>query len=385
MLYRLLTALGLFAAAVPAAAEPVQLSSEAIQTTLAGSLVEMNTPAGTTIPVRFGNNGLVSGEAGVLAPVLGAQRDRGRWWVEGDRLCMKWFRWFEAERRCVTLHMDGEHLYWRGEDRSGTARIVERAPVVVASAPKPDASAEQVPAQRKPTADKPAQEEPAQVVTAEVEKVAITSVEPAPAPAAPATVETAQQPERAPAKDRAAKLALRFAAASLGGMTFAPWARETDKPQHLLAAPEREAIDAKAKVPERAPIGAQAAPRPDANVAEPKVVASKIDTSKSSTAAAQRPVRKAPEIATTHASSTLIQASFRVAHVDADDRLNVRNGPAIYYPSVGELPPEGRGVKIVGPCRLDWCPIRHGKMTGWVNRYFLAEDGAGPATAAVTR
>ncbi len=381
MLCRLLTALGLFAAAAPAAADPVQLSSEVIRTTLAGAMIEMDTPAHTIIPVRFGKNGLVSGEAGVLAPMLGAKRDRGRWWVENDKLCMKWFRWFEAETRCVTLTMDGERLFWRGEDRTGTARIAEHAPTVVASQPEPDASAvPAAPAPKGQTQDKPALQEAAPVVTAEVETVKIASVESPPAQAVPAAPETALQPRPAPAKDRAAKLALRFAAASLGGIDFAPWAREPDKPQHLLAAPEREVIDARATTPERAPVGAQAAPGPDAKVAEPKAA-----PSKPATAVAQRPARKAPTFATTHASSTLILASFRVARVEADDMLNVRSGPAESYPTVGELLPEDRGVKIVGPCRADWCPIRHGKMTGWVNRHFLTEDSTGSTTAAVSR
>jgi hypothetical protein len=33
-----------------------------------------------------------------------------------------------------------------------------------------------------------------------------------------------------------------------------------------------------------------------------------------------------------------------------------------------------RGVQIVGACREEWCPVRHGRLKGWVNRYYLAED-----------
>jgi hypothetical protein len=33
-------------------------------------------------------------------------------------------------------------------------------------------------------------------------------------------------------------------------------------------------------------------------------------------------------------------------------------------------------VQIVGPCRDLWCPIRHGRLKGWVNRYYLAADVA---------
>jgi uncharacterized protein YraI len=81
----------------------------------------------------------------------------------------------------------------------------------------------------------------------------------------------------------------------------------------------------------------------------------------------------------------MVLASFRVARVDADDMLNVRSGPAIFYPSVGSLLPEERGVKVVGPCRADWCPIRHGRIAGWVNRNFLTEETTSPGTAAISR
>jgi hypothetical protein len=148
-------------------------------------------------------------------------------------------------------------------------------------------------------------------------------------------------------------------------MGFAPPARAPDEPHHLLAAPEREAIGTEPKA-EQPPAAAQAAPIP-----EPKAT----------TAREPSPLRREPQTASAYASSTMILASFRVARVDDDDMLNVRSGPAEFYPPVGGLPPQGRGVRIVGPCREDWCPIRHGKMTGWVNRHFLAEETAGPATA----
>jgi len=383
MVYRLLTTLGLLAAAAPAAAEQVQLSSEAIRTTFSGSLVNMNTPAGTVIPVRFGTDGLVSGEAGVLGPVLGAQRDRGRWWAERDQLCMKWFRWFEAEKRCVTVHMEGELLYWRGEDRSGTATIVERQEIVVATARKPAS---------KPPVEEPApratpvraalmQAAPAQAAPAHAENAAVTTLADT-APTSPA-VEALQQPHTTRHNDRAERLALRFAAASLGPMSFAAPLREPGKLQHLLDAPERAAIGAKA-AEEQATVAAQAAPAPQGKVTLPQVDAAKIDGA--AIARAQDPSRKPRDAAArAYASSTMVLASFRVAGVDADDMLNVRSGPAIFYPSVGSLLPEERGVKVVGPCRADWCPIKRGRIAGWVNRNFLTEEATSPGTAAVTR
>ncbi len=74
-------------------------------------------------------------------------------------------------------------------------------------------------------------------------------------------------------------------------------------------------------------------------------------------------------------------ASFRVSRVVEGDMLNVRAGPSEYHDQVGAIPARGRGVQIVGACRELWCPIRHGSLKGWVNRYYLAED-AGQATSS---
>ena len=69
-----------------------------------------------------------------------------------------------------------------------------------------------------------------------------------------------------------------------------------------------------------------------------------------------------------------MQVSFRVSGVIDGDTLNVRSGPSEYHPAVGRIPASGRGVHIVGTCRDTWCPIKHGQLKGWVNRYYLAED-----------
>ena len=87
------------------------------------------------------------------------------------------------------------------------------------------------------------------------------------------------------------------------------------------------------------------------------------------------------------AAPKVAMPSFRVVRVEEDDVLNVRSGPSEYYTPVGRIPPEGRGVRIVGQCVAFWCPIRHGRVSGWVNRYYLAEEdmrsAGGPGTAPV--
>ena len=98
----LLVFVGLTVMMSSAWADRLPLTGEALRQELVGSLLEIDTPlAGVVIPVRVSADGLVSGEAGPLASTLGAAHDRGRWWINNDRLCVKWFRWFEA---ADTLH-----------------------------------------------------------------------------------------------------------------------------------------------------------------------------------------------------------------------------------------------------------------------------------------
>jgi hypothetical protein len=338
MLLRLATVISCLAAATSVAAEPTELTSQAIRATFSGSLINLDTPAGTIIPVRFGKDGLVSGEAGVLASVLGAARDRGRLWAANDKLCVKWFRWFEAETRCVSVRQDGTRIYWHGpKDRSGTGTIAEPAPVVAAPLPAPAVTAQ--PAQ-------PADTTP---------RIEIANAQDA---------ESAGKLGEAPT--------IRFAAAGLGAMSLLP--PLASEPSHVLDGSVRSVVEAApaAEASEDKSSPQQTTTTPEA----PEVQDSAAQPS-------SEPARKAPAIATAYASSsTVVLASFRVAGVAQNDMLNVRSGPSEDYAPVGGLPPEVRGVKIVGPCQQDWCPIRHGRVTGWVNRYFLAEETSGPAPAA---
>ena len=87
---------------------------------------------------------------------------------------------------------------------------------------------------------------------------------------------------------------------------------------------------------------------------------------------------KAPKqtaaIEPSRASSTRPAQSFKVWGVAANDVLNVRNGPSADYMATGAIPPDALGVRIVGECVAEWCPISHRGMRGWVNSFFLIED-----------
>src|SRR5262245_6148056 len=91
---------------------------------VAGKTVHLDTPFGVAIPITYHANGLMSGKAGILEYFLGAQVDRGRWWVSDGKLCQKWFKWLDAQPSCMRLKQDGNKIIWRRDDGlSGTATI----------------------------------------------------------------------------------------------------------------------------------------------------------------------------------------------------------------------------------------------------------------------
>jgi hypothetical protein len=110
-------------------AEPVVLSDETLKQAVAGKTVQLDTPLGVAIPITYHGNGLMSGKAGVLEYFLGAETDRGRWWVADGRLCQKWFKWLDAQPSCMRLKQDGSKIFWKRDDGvSGTATIATGLP-----------------------------------------------------------------------------------------------------------------------------------------------------------------------------------------------------------------------------------------------------------------
>jgi hypothetical protein len=107
-----------------AQAEPVPLGDDTLKPTLAGKTVRLDTPLGVSIPITYHGNGLMSGKAGVLEYFLGAEQDRGRWWVADGKLCQKWFKWLDAQPSCMRLKQAGNRIFWQRDDgMSGTATI----------------------------------------------------------------------------------------------------------------------------------------------------------------------------------------------------------------------------------------------------------------------
>jgi hypothetical protein len=112
-----------------AGAEPVTLDDATLKGALSGKTVYLDTPLGIGIPVTYHGNGLMSGKAGLLEYILGAQSDRGRWWVAEGKLCQRWFKWLDAQPSCMRLRRDGNRIFWRRDDGlSGTATIASALP-----------------------------------------------------------------------------------------------------------------------------------------------------------------------------------------------------------------------------------------------------------------
>lgn len=380
--------LGFLSAATGACADPVPLTADDLRG-LAGSLVEIDTPLGTKLPIRFGKDGLVSAEAGELAPLLGSKKDRGRWWVDGDKLCSKWFRWFDAKPRCITVAQDGTRLHWRQDDGdTGTATLVE------APAPKEDPAAKRaaiVVADAEPAAKTPAAKSPAPVALRTPDPVA---VQPTPVPeavpeAAPIAVAEAAAP-KPPLDDntmmRFGGAGLLEASARVG--SDGPANAQGVEPAALAPAAAQppgvaRVDDALSPLRREARSAAKPAPAPAASATAvlPPPVAKAPRVASADVAKAEAVRAAVPKVRAAHPPAMAPQPLYRVSGVHRSDVLNVRRGPAETHATIASIPSTGRGIAITGRCEKDWCPIRYGRVRGWVNSFYLVAEGSGGASS----
>lgn len=102
------------------------LSGDEIRRLVTGKRIYLATPLGGEIPLYYAPDGTVdgSGEAVGLGRWL-KPTDRGRWSVDGNRLCQQWQTWYNGERMCFTLTSAGEgRVRWvRDNGESGVARL----------------------------------------------------------------------------------------------------------------------------------------------------------------------------------------------------------------------------------------------------------------------
>lgn len=110
----------------PLAALASPMSGEDIRREIAGRNIYLATPFGGEFPLNYRPGGRVDGDGEALG--LGrwlAPRDTGRWWVDGDRLCQRFQRWYDGATSCFRLTRTGPSaLRWvRDNGQTGTARI----------------------------------------------------------------------------------------------------------------------------------------------------------------------------------------------------------------------------------------------------------------------
>lgn len=115
------------AAAKAGATELQPLSGDLLRDTVAGKTVLLHTRVGD-IPITYRANGTMIGRAGDLVAYTGQERDRGRWWVQDDKLCQQWETWLEGRAYCATIRQDGPTVHWvRNDGQRGKATIVQPA------------------------------------------------------------------------------------------------------------------------------------------------------------------------------------------------------------------------------------------------------------------
>ena len=358
MVLKPLISIGSMFLVTAASAEVMRLSGDTIKSTMTGATLELDTPLGTTIPMRFTSDGLVSGEAtGTVATFLGGERDRGRWWVDNHQLCVKWFKWFDAQPQCLVLRQQGSRIFWQAQDgKNGSATIAEQKP---AEQPVQQVAARDVAPEPKPVVIAP--KKPPVVAAA-------AALPAAPVPAAkPVSVERPAPVERKRVFELAALPAVPPPRSEVENVESDAAAAPVVPvvPEPVASAPPE--VEAPAAVPRSEPPQVV-----KADVALPKrPVQRTLTSSFSSAGRTETPAATPSRSASPYAAE---RRTFRVARVDPDDVLNIRNGPSEYSVPVGSIVPRGRGIKIVGRCRGSWCPIQHGRVNGWVNAYYLAPE-----------
>lgn len=100
-----------------------QMDSGGLRKAVAGKTVQLATPLGG-LPINYRTDGTMSGRAGALAWYTGSERDRGRWWIVGDKLCQRWNSWLGGKSYCFRLRQQGATVHWtRNDGVNGVATI----------------------------------------------------------------------------------------------------------------------------------------------------------------------------------------------------------------------------------------------------------------------
>lgn len=129
------------------AADTIPLSGTVLSKLVGGRTVLIDTPLGTQLPIEYHADGTLSGRAGQLSFYLGSERDTGRWWIKGDKVCQKWKRWFDGDVTCLRIRHRGRHVFWQSDDgKSGTGLLSGPPPEELVAAARSPAAKGSAPA-----------------------------------------------------------------------------------------------------------------------------------------------------------------------------------------------------------------------------------------------
>ncbi len=112
--------------AFPALASSERYSSDEIRSGIIGRQIFLQTPFGGEFPLNYRLSGGVDGSGEALG--LGRfvkPNDKGRWWIDSDRLCQKFRNWYDGKPMCFELYhvKDGQLKWIRNDGETGLARI----------------------------------------------------------------------------------------------------------------------------------------------------------------------------------------------------------------------------------------------------------------------
>lgn len=122
----LAAAVTIAAAAAVQAGNPGHMIGPELRKAVAGKTVYLKT-SGIVLPIAYRPNGTMSGQLQAFAAAFSGDRpvtDKGKWWIDGNRLCQRWSQWLDGRSYCYKLTRDGQTVRWqRNDGRRGTARI----------------------------------------------------------------------------------------------------------------------------------------------------------------------------------------------------------------------------------------------------------------------
>ena len=98
------------------------LAGDALKNKLSGQIAIGPRDRGDTMKINF----LADGSAKITLTGDKQKTDKGKWWVQGEKLCRQFNRLFKGRKICSQVTADGDTLKWRKGDGSvfWTAKLV---------------------------------------------------------------------------------------------------------------------------------------------------------------------------------------------------------------------------------------------------------------------